>query len=87
MEADDTEAIKGLVESGFGCSILPHYAVRSTPRNFRTFRVAGHKLSRTQALVMAKTDYSRALTVSIANLLQSSFAKDGRAGLTPSSFR
>jgi LysR family cyn operon transcriptional activator len=75
MEADDTEAIKGLVESGFGCSILPQYAVRGTPRNFRTFRVAGHKLSRKQALVMAKTDYPRALTVSIARLLQASFGK------------
>jgi len=28
MEADDTEAIKRLVESGFGCSILPAHALR-----------------------------------------------------------
>jgi DNA-binding transcriptional LysR family regulator len=28
MEADDTEAIKRLVESGFGYSILPEHALR-----------------------------------------------------------
>ncbi len=49
MEADDTEAIKRLVESGFGYSMLPEFALRAKPRFFETFRVAGagwlaHKL-------------------------------------------
>ncbi len=30
MEASDTEAIKGLVESGFGYSILPEYALKGS---------------------------------------------------------
>jgi len=34
MEAEDTEAIKRLVESGFGYSILPEHAVRG--RTFST---------------------------------------------------
>jgi DNA-binding transcriptional LysR family regulator len=33
MEADDTEAIKGLVEAGFGYSILPEHALRGRARN------------------------------------------------------
>jgi DNA-binding transcriptional LysR family regulator len=75
MEADDTEAIKGLVESGFGCSILPQHAVGGHSRHFRTFRVAGHRMFRTQALAMPKTDYPRALTAAIAAQLQSALAK------------
>jgi DNA-binding transcriptional LysR family regulator len=70
MEADDTEAIKRLVESGFGYSMLPEFALRAKPRFFETFRVAGRRLVRTQALAMAKTEYPRALTRSIANLLE-----------------
>jgi DNA-binding transcriptional LysR family regulator len=75
MEADDTEAIKGLVESGFGCSILPQHAVSGHSRHFRTFRVAGHRMFRTQALAMPNTDYPRALAVAIAALLQAALAK------------
>ena len=70
MEADDTEAIKRLVESGFGYSMLPEFALRAKPRFFETFRVAGRRLARTQALAMAKTEYPRALTRSIASLLE-----------------
>lgn len=70
MEADDTEAIKRLVESGFGYSMLPEFALRAKPRFFETFRVAGRRLARTQALAMAKTEYPRALTRSIATLLE-----------------
>jgi DNA-binding transcriptional LysR family regulator len=70
MEADDTEAIKRLVESGFGYSMLPEFALRSKPRFFETFRVAGRRLARTQALAMAKTEYPRALTRSIASFLE-----------------
>ena len=45
MEAEDSEAIKGLVESGFGYSILPQHALRGRNRFFQTYRVAGHRLS------------------------------------------
>ncbi len=70
MEADDTEAIKRLVESGFGYSMLPEFALRPKPRLFQVFRVAGRRLARTQALAMAKTEYPRALTRSIAAFLE-----------------
>ena len=70
MEADDTEAIKRLVESGFGYSILPEYALRRQSRFFQTFRIAGHRLIRKQALAMPATEYPRALTVSIAAFLK-----------------
>jgi LysR family nitrogen assimilation transcriptional regulator len=76
MEADDTEVIKRLVESGFGYAILPRYALRGPHRTIQTFRVAGHKLVRNQALAMPKSEYPRALTESIAKFLQ--------AALTPS---
>jgi DNA-binding transcriptional LysR family regulator len=71
MEADDTEAIKRLVEAGFGYSILPEYALRGQGRFFHTFRVPGHKLVRQQALAMPRTEHPRALTESIARFLQS----------------
>jgi len=69
-EAEDSEAIKGLVESGFGYSILPQHALRGRNRFFQTYRVAGHRLSRSLALAMVRTDYPRKLTESIAELLQ-----------------
>lgn len=70
VEADDTEAIKRLVEAGFGYSILPQYALRGPMKFYQTFRVAGHRLVRRQALAMAQTPYPRALTESIAAYLQ-----------------
>jgi LysR family transcriptional regulator, regulator for metE and metH len=69
MEADDTEVIKKLVESGFGSSVLPEYALRKQPKFFHLFRVPGHKLVRRQALAMARSDHPRALTRSIAKFL------------------
>jgi len=69
MEADDTEVIKRLVESGFGCSILPEFALRSGTRFFQTFRIPGRKLIRNQALAMAKSEHPRALTLSMARFL------------------
>jgi DNA-binding transcriptional LysR family regulator len=71
MEADDTEAIKRLVESGFGYSVLPEHALRGRTRFFQTFRVEGHRLTRSLALAMAKTEYPRKLTESIANFVRS----------------
>lgn len=79
MEADDTEAIKRLVEAGFGYSILPQSALRGGGARFQTLRVAGHRLVRQQALAMAKTDYPRALTAAIAEFLKAALSKpDGR---------
>jgi DNA-binding transcriptional LysR family regulator len=74
MEADDTEAIKSLVESGFAYSILPGSALRGSNRFFHVMRVAGHSLVRRQALAMARTEYPRALTESIALFLQNALS-------------
>lgn len=75
MEADDTEAIKRLVESGFGCSILPEHALRGRSHFFQKFRVQGHRLNRTLALATARTDCPRKLTESIANFLRASLVE------------
>ena len=75
MEADDTEVIKRLVESGFGYSILPQFALSGRGRRFQKLRVAGHKLVRQQALAMPKTGYPRALTLAVADFLQSALSK------------
>src|ERR1700676_483474 len=77
MEADDTEAIKRLVESGFGYSILPEHALRGRSHFFQKFRVAGHRLTRGLALAMAKTDCPRKLTESIASFLSSTLVDGG----------
>jgi DNA-binding transcriptional LysR family regulator len=70
MEAEDTEAIKRLVESGFGYSILPEHALRHRTRFLQTFRVEGHPITRGLALAMVRTDYPRKLTLSIAESLR-----------------
>jgi DNA-binding transcriptional LysR family regulator len=70
MEADDTEAIKRLVESGFGYSVLPEHALRQRPSFFQTFRIEGVRITRGLGLAMVRTDYQRKLTESIANSLQ-----------------
>jgi DNA-binding transcriptional LysR family regulator len=74
MEADDTEAIKRLVEAGFGYSILPEYALRGQPRFFRMFRAAGHRIMRQQALAMARSQHPRAVTSSIVRFLQTNLS-------------
>jgi DNA-binding transcriptional LysR family regulator len=78
MEADDTEAIKSLVESGFAYSILPGFALRGSNRFFHVMRVSGHGLVRRQALAMARTEYPRTLTESIAVYLQNALAAAAR---------
>jgi DNA-binding transcriptional LysR family regulator len=83
MEADDTEAIKSLVEAGFGYSMLPQYALRVRSKSFQTFRIGGRRLARRQALAMPKSEYPRALTDSIAGFLQAALtpaeaSRDGR---------
>jgi DNA-binding transcriptional LysR family regulator len=76
MEADDTEAIKRMVECGFGYSILPQFALRGQPSRFQTLRVAGHRLVRQQALAMPQTDYPRALTTAIAAFLRNALPQE-----------
>lgn len=70
MEAEDTEALKRLVELGFGYSILPGYALRQTSRRIRIYRVEAHSIVRTLALAMVRTEYPRELTLSIAQSLK-----------------
>lgn len=77
MEADDVEAIKRMVEAGFGYSILPQYALAGRGRRFQKLRVAGRKLVRKQALAMSQSGYPRALTVAVADLIEN--ALGGRA--------
>jgi DNA-binding transcriptional LysR family regulator len=73
MEASDTEAIKGLVEAGFGYSILPEQALKQSSKFFHTARIAGHRLIRRQALAMPATAQPRSLTESVALFLKSMF--------------
>jgi DNA-binding transcriptional LysR family regulator len=75
MEADDTVAIKRLVEAGFGYSILPERALRGQPRFFQVYRVQGRPIVRQQALATARTDHPRALTESIAKFLQTALRR------------
>ncbi len=75
MEADDTEAIKRMVECGFGYSILPQYALRAKNSRFQALRVAGHKLVRRQALAMSKSPYPRALTTAIARFIENAMGE------------
>jgi len=75
MEADDTEVIKRLVESGFGYSILPQYALSGRGHRFQKLRVPGRRLVRQQALAMAKTQYARALTLKVAEFLKAALGE------------
>jgi len=84
MEADDTEAIKKLVETGFGYSVLPEHALRQHAGSvFQTFRIEGHRISRRLGLVMMRTDYPRKLTESIANALRNMLGEQGVAPMSP----
>jgi DNA-binding transcriptional LysR family regulator len=70
MEASDTEVIKRMVESGFGYSILPEYALKGQTRLFHKMRIAGHRLIRSQALATVKSEHTRALTEVVIGFLQ-----------------
>ena len=74
MEADDTEVMKKLVESGFGYGILPESALHDSPRFFQSFRMRDRRIIRRQALAMMKTEYPRALTLSIADFFRFSLS-------------
>jgi DNA-binding transcriptional LysR family regulator len=75
MEAEDTEGIKRLVESGFGYSILPEHALRGRSNFFQKFRVEGRRLTRKLALAMVRTDNPRKLTESIAEFLRAALVE------------
>ncbi len=75
MEADDTEVIKRLVESGFGYSILPQYALGGRGHRFQKLRFAGKRLVRQQALAMPKMEYPRSLTVQVAEFLRAALSE------------
>lgn len=70
MEAEDTEGIKRLVESGFGYSILPEHALRGRSQFLEKLRVDGRRLTRKLALAMARTESPRKLTGAIASFLR-----------------
>lgn len=76
MEASDTEAIKGLVEAGFGYSLLPEYALKQSSKFFHAARISGHRLIRRQALAMPVTAQPRSLTQSVAVFLKSCFEEE-----------
>jgi DNA-binding transcriptional LysR family regulator len=76
MEASDTEAIKGLVEAGFGYSILPEYALKQPSKFFHTSRIKGRRLIRRQALAMPLSAQARSLTQNVALFLKNSFNQD-----------
>jgi DNA-binding transcriptional LysR family regulator len=69
MEADDTEAIKKLVEAGFGASILPEKALRNSPL-LRTLRIQGVQLFREIAFATPANAHPRKLTTLIADYLR-----------------
>jgi DNA-binding transcriptional LysR family regulator len=76
MEADDTAAIRRLVESGYGYSILPEFALRDHPENLRVFRIPGRKIVRQQALAMVQSEHPRTLTLAIAKFLEQQIRTD-----------
>jgi DNA-binding transcriptional LysR family regulator len=78
MEADDTEAITRLVESGFGYSIIPEHAMRQRTRSIRSYRLEKHPIIRSLALAMVQTVYPRKLTLSIADSLKKLLLADLR---------
>ena len=80
MEADDVEAIKRMVEAGFGYSILPQYALAGRGRSFQKLRVPGRRLVRKQALAMSKSGYPRALTVAVADIIQGALGRQAAVG-------
>jgi DNA-binding transcriptional LysR family regulator len=75
MEADDVEAIKRMVEAGFGYSILPQFALGGRGRSFQKLRVPGRRLARKQALAMSRSGYPRALTAAVAEMIQAAVGK------------
>lgn len=70
MEMEDTEAIKKLVELGFGISILPEHALANSSQGLRALEIEGHPLVRRIALATAETAYPRRLTTLFCSYIQ-----------------
>jgi len=81
MELDNTEALKRLVEAGFGSSILPEHALRERGRRFHIMRVGQRPLTRTLALASKRGDRQRPVTRHAINLLVRLLAPAGRPGI------
>jgi DNA-binding transcriptional LysR family regulator len=77
MEAEDTEAIKKLVEAGFGASILPEKALHNSPL-IRTFRIEGERLFRELAFATPANVHPRRLTTVIADYLRKRLCAQSR---------
>ena len=80
MELDNTEAIKKLVEAGFGASILPQEALRKCSL-IRTFRIQEEHLCREVALATTQSAYPRKLTTTISEYLKKGLATGSRSEL------
>ena len=80
MEAADTEAIKRLVESGFGYSMLPEFALKEPVRWYQKMRITGRRLVRKQALAMANTPQPRPLIETVATFLNDELARQYARG-------
>lgn len=80
MELDNTEAIKKMVEAGFGASILPETALQGV-RMLRKVRIEGVSLYREIALAELRSAYTRSLTTAISDYLIEELGKVG--GLKP----
>ncbi len=78
-EADDVAVLRRLVESGFGYSILPYMGLQQPPQYFDAFRVPGHRILRTQALALARSERQRPLTGLIAKFLQTALSENAPA--------
>ncbi|HWB83228.1 MAG TPA: LysR family transcriptional regulator [Bryobacteraceae bacterium] len=70
VELDDTEAIKKLVQLGFGASILPEHALAQPLPDLQVVDIAGHPFSRRIAIATAETEYPRKLTQAFCQFLQ-----------------
>ena len=70
MELDDTEAIKKLVELGFGVSILPADALRQRSPQLRVLRIEGHAFHREVGIATADTEYPRGLVELFCEILK-----------------
>ena len=78
MENDNTEALKRLVEAGFGASILPERALRERGRRFHTMRIGTRPLMRTLALAVRRTHRPRPAITQAGALLAGLLRTPGR---------
>jgi DNA-binding transcriptional LysR family regulator len=74
MEAEDTEAIKKLVEAGFGASILPRKALSNSPGT-RLLKIKEERLFRELAFAVPLNSHPRKLTDVIVKHLQKSLQR------------